>query len=88
MENNTVREIIRALKRLIRELEKGYCENLTSEQLERLEEGFNNILIVEKEVKNNRYGLCTDRNNGGSFSWNRLLHALLSLKKKGNNSKV
>ena len=51
MEKNTVKEIIKALKRLIYELKNGCCENLSDSQLKRLEEGFNDILSVEKEIK-------------------------------------
>lgn len=52
MSKELINRIIKALKRLIKELEHGYCDNLTDKQLNELESGFEKILKVEKEVSN------------------------------------
>jgi len=80
MEENTVKEIIAALKRLIKELKDGYCDGLSSNQIDRLERGFSEILEVEKEV--NKNGLYTDSNNDRSLSWRNIFRHVLPFKKE------
>jgi len=79
MEETTVKEIISALKRLIKELKDGYCDRLSSNQIDRLEHGFSLILEVEKEVKN---GLYVNRNHDRRFSWSNLIHHVFPFKKE------
>ena len=83
MEKNTVKEIIKALKRLIYELKNGCCENLSDSQLKRLEDGFNNILSVEKEIKNDRSRLYADLYPNRVSSWHGVFHSIFSSKKEG-----
>ena len=79
MEETTIAQIITALKRLIKELKSGYCNRLSSEQIERLENGFSQILEVEKEVKN---GLCVNRNNDRRSPWSSFVHHVFPIKKE------
>ena len=82
MEKNTVKEIIKALKRLIYKLRNGYCENLSDSQLRRLEDGFNNIISVEKEIKNDRNRLYTDLYPNRVSSWRGVFQSIFSSKKE------
>ena len=84
MEKNTIKETTKALKRLIYKLNRGYCENLTASQLEKLEKGFENILEVEKELS---YGLCINRNNGRRLSWRNFLYHVFPTKEERNKGK-
>ena len=52
MTENLKIKIIEALKRLIKKLKSGCCDNLTDSQLKDLEDGFQKILKVESEVYN------------------------------------
>lgn len=52
MNENLKKKTIEALKRLIKKLKSGCCDNLTDNQLKDLEEGFQKILKVESEFKN------------------------------------
>lgn len=87
MEKNTIKEIIKALKRLIYELKKGYCNELNSDQLQKLENGFSDILEVEREINKNKYDRLHEHSNHNRFltrmySWNNIFHSLLPAKKK------
>ena len=84
MEETTIAQIITALKRLIKELKSGYCNQLSSQQIERLENGFSQILDVEKEVNN---GLYVNRNNDRRFSWRNFLYHVFPTKKERDKGK-
>jgi hypothetical protein len=79
MERQLIKEIIKALKRLIKELESGYCDHLTPEQLKELEEGFEKILKIEKEVNN---GYRFDCRSNRIFLWYSSFSSLLFHRKR------
>ena len=72
--------IIKALKRLINELKNGYCECLTEEQLDKLMQGFESILQVEKEVAN---GFNSNRRTNRFMLWSNIFHNVFPFKKEG-----
>ncbi len=84
MEKNTVKEIINALKRLIYELKNGFCENLSNDQIKKIENGFREILSVEKEIIDGNDRLHADMYHNRLYSWRNFICNVLSFKKKGN----
>ena len=84
MEKELIEEIINSLKKLIKELKNGYCDNLTSDQLIELQNGFEHILKVEKEVE---YGFNAARNPRRFISWSNILHHVFPFKKEGDKHK-
>ena len=79
MEKKLINEIISALKRLIKKLESGYCQDLNKEQLSNLEDGFGKILKVEKEVNN---GFVSNNNSSRKRAGLSIFHFILSFKEK------
>jgi len=84
MEEKTIKQIILSLKRLIKELKSGYCNNLSSEQINRLERGFSEILEVEKEISYGR--IYTNSNDDRSLFRSNFIHNVFSSKKKRNKN--
>ena len=83
MEKDTIKGIIKALKGLISDLKKGYCDELNSDQLKRLESGFASILSVEQEIKNKRYDrLHSNRSYGCNYYFGNIIHNVFSFKKE------
>ena len=83
MGSETKKAIIKALKRLIKELKEGYCECLSEKQIKELMEGFAKILQVEKEVADGN----ANSNSHRFCPWANIFHNVFSFKKEGNTDK-
>lgn len=89
MEKDTIKGIIKALKGLISDLKNGYCNELNSDQLKRLESGFASILSVEQEIKKQRYDrLHSNRSYGSNYYFGNIIHAIFSFKKERKQGKI
>jgi len=83
MEKELIKDIIRALKRLIKKLESGDCDSLTPEQLKELNAGFKKILNVERGID---YDFTTNDSDIWD-AWRSLLRSILSFGQKGPKDK-